>query len=63
MTADVDLWRPGWDIEPCDTATPPPDRGSHGNPCANVPDEEPRAYRRIHTVGSIDDYQPQGDPT
>lgn len=51
MTADVDLWRPGWDIEPCDTATPPPPtRGGHGNPCANVPDDAPRAYRRIHTV-------------
>lgn len=20
MTADVDLWRPGWDLEPCDTS-------------------------------------------
>lgn len=60
MTADVELWRDGWDVEP-DTADPPPDRRSHNNPCANVPDDEPDAYRTTVDVGSIDDYEP-GDP-
>jgi hypothetical protein len=54
----------GWPPEPCDTAEPEPAvRTGHGNPCANVPDDVPRAYRRTVTVGSIDNYQPQGDPT
>ncbi|MCX4778137.1 hypothetical protein [Streptomyces sp. NBC_01264] len=54
----------GWPPEPCDTATPvPPTRAGHGSPYGNVPDGEPRAYRRTVTVGSIDNYQPQGDPT
>ena len=60
MTADPDLWRAGWDVEP-DTADPPPDRRGHGNPYANVPDE-PRAYRTTVTVGSIDDCEPGDQP-
>lgn len=50
MTGQLELW-PGWDIEPCDTAEPAPaTRTGHGNPCANVPDDEPRAYRTTKTV-------------
>ncbi|MFD7554152.1 hypothetical protein ACFV9E_06380 [Streptomyces sp. NPDC059835] len=49
MTAEPPLWRDGWDVEP-DTADPPPDRRGHGNPYGNVPDDEPGAYRDIHTV-------------
>jgi hypothetical protein len=53
----------GWPPEPCDTAAPaPPIRGSH--PYASLADEdEPRAYRRTVTVGSVDDYQPLDRPT
>ncbi|MFE2326100.1 hypothetical protein ACFXD5_19595 [Streptomyces sp. NPDC059385] len=62
MTADVELWRPGWDVEPCETADPhDPDRRGHGNPYANVTDE-PDAYRTTVTVGSIDDYEPGDQP-
>ena len=55
MTVDPDLWRDGWDVEP-DTADPPPDRRGHGNPCANVPDDEPRAYRNVHTIKPAKEY-------
>ncbi|MFJ7269382.1 hypothetical protein ACIQV3_22520 [Streptomyces sp. NPDC099050] len=49
MTGQLELW-PGWDVEPCDTAEPPPtNRGRQGNPYANVADE-PRAYRTTKTV-------------
>lgn len=24
MTGQLELWAPGWDVEPCDTAEPPP---------------------------------------
>lgn len=51
MTAELELWRDGWDVEPCDTA-PPPDR--RGNPYANV-DDEPRAYRNVHTIALTGD--------
>ncbi|MFF3620022.1 hypothetical protein [Streptomyces sp. NPDC002467] len=53
MTADLELWRDGWDAEP-DTADPPPDR--RGNPYANVHDDEPDAYRNIHTIKPAKEY-------
>ncbi|MFK0045486.1 hypothetical protein ACIQU4_15435 [Streptomyces sp. NPDC090741] len=29
MTGQLELWSPGWDIEPCDTALPDPDEQAH----------------------------------
>ncbi|MCY0928345.1 hypothetical protein OTB20_19510 [Streptomyces sp. H27-H1] len=55
MTGQLELWWPGWDIEPCDTAAPAVPAGRH--PYANIPDE-PRAYRKTITVGSVDAYEP-----
>jgi hypothetical protein len=52
MTGQLPLFLPGWDVEPCDTADPPPTtRGRQGShPYAGVPDDEPRAYRTTKTV-------------
>lgn len=49
MTAQPPLFLPGWDVEPCDTAEPPPAT-------------ERCPYRRTVTVGSIDNYEPQEQP-
>lgn len=58
MTGQLELWQPGWDLEPCDTAEPPVTRSQRGNPYANLPDQ-PRPYRTTVTVAAIDDYEPQ----
>lgn len=63
MTGQLELWQPGWDVEPCDTADPAPvDPGRRGNPYRNIPDDEPRAYRKTVTVGAIDNYEPGDQP-
>ncbi|MET9467414.1 hypothetical protein ABZY44_21925 [Streptomyces sp. NPDC006544] len=46
LRTEEDLWRPGWEAEPCDTAEP-------------ESTDQPRAYRKTITVGSVDDYEPQ----
>jgi hypothetical protein len=48
VTDQLELWGPGWDIEPCDTAAPDPDEQAfldlHG-----PPPRTPRPYRNVTT--------------
>ena len=61
MTA-VQLWLPGWDIEPCDTATPPRPRTSAADQLRRLRERriEPEAGRaaggrRLWTPNADDD--------
>ncbi|MBT2467813.1 hypothetical protein J7E97_07990 [Streptomyces sp. ISL-66] len=42
MTGQLELWQPGWDIEPCDTAAAPVPAARRGNPYANAADNDER---------------------
>ena len=68
MTGQLELWSPGWDIEPCDTAPPPPSDEQaftdlHARP-RYIPGDHGRApgrptywqKRRIHNVRPTEEY-------
>jgi len=68
VTGQLELWSPGWDIEPCDTGRPPdPDEQAHADLHARrprpIPGDHGRAagrgtYTRLRRIQTI---KPQGD--
>jgi hypothetical protein len=59
VTGQLELWSPGWDIEPCDTAAPDPDEqaftdlharhipGDHGRPASRG------TYSRLRRIQTL----------